>query len=85
MLVALKTFPIWVFRNRDPPVVLDVEAGNTIHEIKVMSEVQTAIPVGAQHLYTEARNLGPGQKMENDRTISEYGISAEEHNMWLLV
>jgi hypothetical protein len=83
MLVVLKTFPIWVFRNRDPPVVLDVEAGNTIHEIKVMIEVQTAIPVGAQHLYTEARNLG--REMENDRTISEYGTSAEEHNMWLLV
>jgi N-acetylneuraminic acid mutarotase len=67
---AAEAMEIYVAMENGATLTLEVEAGDSIENVKAKVLDQTGIPIGLQWLYY-------GQLLENDRTLSEYNIQNE--------
>ena len=84
-IVRISSFTVWIMQNIGAPITLDVQASDTVENVKVKIYEKAGIPPDVQHLYVETSRLLPGQEMENDRTLRDYDIDAEKCRLWILV
>jgi ubiquitin C len=84
-IVRTSSFTVWVMRNRGQSIALEVQATDTVEDVKVKIFEKEGIPQEVQHLYVETAQLMPGQEMEDDRTLRDYDIDAQNYRLWMLV
>jgi ubiquitin C len=84
-LVETTSFRLWVRSVTIPDITVQVEATNTIEDVKLKIQGVTGIPCDQQRLYTESVGLRAGVEMsQGSEILSYYNIGCDECVCWLV-